>query len=132
MITHRTDHDLDYEALARLFDAVGWGERAADRGRFEAMVRASLWVVSAWEEGELVGFGRAISDGFTSAYLTDVCVRPERQRRGIAAAMVAELLRGRDHIHFVLRAEPRFQPLYLRLGFEPAPTMLRRRRNKTG
>jgi GNAT superfamily N-acetyltransferase len=132
MIGYRTDHELDYEAVARLFEAVGWGERAADRARLEALVRASLWVVSAWEGGELVGFGRAISDGLTTAYVTDVCVRPDRQRRGIGTGVVEALLRGRDEIQFVLRAEPQYQPLYRKLGFEPARTMLRRRRLQRG
>jgi GNAT superfamily N-acetyltransferase len=127
MIVYREGHALDYEALAELFESVGWGERAADRVRLVGMVRASPWVVSAWEGDRLVGFCRAITDGYTTAYVTDVLVADAYRRQGIATALMERLMRGREAIRFVLRAEPEVQPLYLRLGFEPAPTMLRRK-----
>lgn len=124
----RDGHVLDYVSLARLFSEVGWGERSEDPILFEALVRASPWVASAWVGGEAVGFARAITDGLTTAYLTDVCVHPDHRRRGLATRLVQRILEGRDGIHFVLRAEPLYHPLYLKLGFEPAPTMLRRPR----
>ena len=128
MIVLRDDHEIDRAALGELYRSVGWGERAADPGRLEAVVRGSLWVASAWDEGHLVGFARAISDGVTTAYVTDVMVAESHQRRGIASALVKRLMAGREEIHFVLRAQPEHHPLYQKVGFVPAPTMLRRPR----
>jgi len=128
LIAYLGDHDLDYRALAALYDRVGWGERAEDPRRLEAMIRGSLWVMSAWDGPRAIGFARAISDGVTNGYVTDVMVDPDHRRAGIAGELVRRLLLGKDEIHFVLRAEPEFHPLYERQGFVPAPTMLRRRR----
>lgn len=128
MIVYRDDHALDMEGLARLFRSVGWGERSADVALLAAIVKASTWVVSAWEGDEIVGFARAISDGYTNAYVTDVLVHEAYRREGIATAMVRRLMADRDHIHFVLRAEPHLHPLYEKVGFVPATTMLRRKR----
>lgn len=119
---------LDWQALGDLYRSVGWGERAVDAERMQAVVRGSLWVVTAWDEGRMVGFVRAISDGLTTAYVTDVMVHEGYRRQGVATALVQRLMAGRDAIHFVLRAEPELHPLYLKVGFVPAPTMLRRRR----
>jgi GNAT superfamily N-acetyltransferase len=130
MIALRDDHGLDYAALGELYRSVGWGERAADPARLEAMVRGSRWIASAWDDGRLVGFARAISDGVTTAYVTDVMVHESVRRRGIASALVRRIMAGRDQIHFVLRAEPEHHPLYMKVGFVPAPTMLRRPRAK--
>ncbi len=128
MITYSDAHDVDHGALAALYRRVGWGERADDPSRFSEMLRGSRWIVSAWDGTRAVGFGRAISDGVTNGYVTDVMVDPDHRRRGIASELVRRLLLGKDEIHFVLRAEPELHPLYLQRGFIPAPTMLRRRR----
>jgi aminoglycoside 2'-N-acetyltransferase I len=56
--------------------------------------------VTAWEDGELVGHGsvvqrRLLYDGRTlrTGYLEAVAVRPDRRRRGVAGAVMAELER---------------------------------------
>ncbi len=93
------------------------------------MVRGSLYGVSAHDDGNLVGYARAISDGAFNAYVSTVAVLPEYQRRGIGRELLRRLLEGRDHIQFVLHAAPAVHPFYLRCGFSPAPDMLRRDRS---
>ena len=41
-----------------------------------------------------VGFGRAVSDGLTFAYLADVYVLPAHRGRGLGEAIVRELVEG--------------------------------------
>jgi GNAT superfamily N-acetyltransferase len=127
-VTYRDSEAIDFEDLARLFDDAGWGARTVDAARFEALIKGSRFVVSAWDEGTLVGFARAISDGVKNAYVADVVVRTDHRRRGIGAELVRRLLAGRDDIKFVLRADPALHRWYAELGFAEAPNMLVRKR----
>lgn len=52
--------DIDVTQLARLFEDAGWAERAR---HLSDVVAGSRFVVTAWDECSLVGFGRAYSDG---------------------------------------------------------------------
>lgn len=57
-----------------------------------AMLRGSAAVVSAWQAGRLVGFGRATSDGVYRAVLWDVVVAEPLQGQGLGRRIVEELL----------------------------------------
>lgn len=129
-VVFRHDHDVDLERLAALFRSVGWGERGGDVPSLARVIAGSRWVVSAWDRGTLVGFARAISDGVTTAYVTDVVVAETYRRRGVATGLMRELLDGRDTIQFVLRADPELHPFYHRLGFGEPDRVLRRPRRR--
>ena len=124
-LTYREGHDVDLKQLAALFSSAGWNDRAADRTRLGQQVLGAMFVVSAWEDGSLVGFARAISDGATNAYVSTVAVLPQYQGRGIGRELVRRLTRGRDGIGFVLHARPEVIAFYLKCGFQHADNMLR-------
>ena len=129
-IEYRDTHDIDLDQLAALFDAVGWQRRTADRVRLARLVSGSLWVVSAWDGEQLVGFARAISDGAFNAYISTVAVLPAYQKRGIGRELVRRLIDDRDGIQFVLHANERAYPFYLHIGldFQPFDNVLMRPR----
>lgn len=108
--------------------AVGWADRAADLDRLRAAVEGSRWIVNAWDGPKLVGSCRAFTDGAFSAYVNNVAVLPEYQRRGIGRELMRRLMAGHDRIAFVLHARAAVHPFYRALGFEDAPDMLRRPR----
>jgi len=56
------------------------------------MLLGSCGVVSAWQAGQLVGFGRATSDGVFRAVLWDVVVASEHQGQGLGSRIVQSLL----------------------------------------
>jgi ribosomal protein S18 acetylase RimI-like enzyme len=87
-----------------------------------------MYVVSAWDGEKLVGFSRAISDGVTNGYIGTVVVHADYRKRGIGRALVLRILGNRDGVQFVLHARPEVHDFYLKLGFEPAKDMFRRRR----
>jgi GNAT superfamily N-acetyltransferase len=126
MIAYRdASEPVDLNQLARLFDRVGWQHRTRDPARLAQMVRGSMYGIAAYEGDVLVGYTRAISDGAFNAYVSTVAVLPEYQGRGIGRELIRRLLDGREHIQFVLHADPRVHPFYLRCGFRLAPDMLR-------
>ncbi len=84
------------------------------------MLRHSQAAVSAWDGGQLVGFGRASSDGVYRAVLWDVVVAEPYQGRGLGRQLVtllleAPLLRPVERIYLMTTRSAGF---YHRLGFQ--------------
>jgi ribosomal protein S18 acetylase RimI-like enzyme len=80
-------------SLKRLLDEHSFWASGRTTVQLAAMLRGSEAVVSAWQEGELVGFGRATSDGIFRAVLWDVVVAGPQQGQGLGRRLVEELLR---------------------------------------
>jgi GNAT superfamily N-acetyltransferase len=127
-VVYRDDRDFDLAPLAALFAEVGWAHRGGSVERLALAIAGSRFVVTAWDGARLVGFARAISDGITTAYVTDVLVAPSHRRRGIATGMMRRLLEGRDALQFLLRSDPELAPFYRTLGFGDPDRVLRRPR----
>ena len=71
--------------LAALRESVGWPGRPENWPR---AYDAYACTASAWEDGELVGWVSLLSDGVHHAFLADVLVHPDHQRRGIGRRLV--------------------------------------------
>ncbi|MDI9570987.1 MAG: GNAT family N-acetyltransferase [Pseudomonadota bacterium] len=113
-------------AIFRLYETAGWWAGRTDESMELArrIVAGSHCFVLAEEGGAIVGMGRAISDGFSDAYLQDVSVLPEFRKRGIGARIVRELLLrlradGLQWVGLIARGETR--SFYRHLGFEEMP-----------
>jgi ribosomal protein S18 acetylase RimI-like enzyme len=84
------------------------------------MLRGSEAAVSAWQQGRLVGFGRATSDGQYRAVLWDVVVARDLEGQGLGRCLVEALLamppvRAAERVYLMTTNSHGF---YERLGFE--------------
>ena len=79
-------------ALGALLDGHSFWATGRERSQLGRMLSGSQVVVSAWQGKELVGFGRATSDGVFRAVLWDVVVAEDHQCRGLGRRIVEELL----------------------------------------
>ena len=71
-----------------------------------------------YAEGQMVGFGRAISDGQSQSAIYDVVVLPEFQGRGVGKAVMQALLAKLPQGGAVLiYAAPGMQDFYRKFGF---------------
>jgi N-acetylglutamate synthase-like GNAT family acetyltransferase len=73
----------------------------------------------AWEDGQQVGFARAITDRATFAYLADVFVQPSARGRGCGDGLVQTLLAHPDlqGLRRIALATRDAHALYARHGF---------------
>jgi GNAT superfamily N-acetyltransferase len=114
----RIDRDVIWQYLST---EAYWG-RTRTRDDVEAQIDRSWRVVGAYESpsGAMVGFARVLSDGIGLAYLADVFVLPSHQGRGIATAMLEELIeRGPGaHLRWTLFTSDA-HGLYRKFGFAP-------------
>lgn len=106
--------------LQQLLDQHSFWARHRSRGQLLRMLLGSQAAVSAWDGQQLVGFGRASSDGVFRAVLWDVVVSTPLQGRGLGRRLVEALL----HCPAVRRVERVYlmttnsAGFYRRLGFE--------------
>src|SRR5262245_40862133 len=121
MWIERDDRSISWRSVASLFQAVGWGERNPDEIR--AAFARSTFKAFAFENSELIGFGRTIDDGRFYATVVDVVVAPKHQRKGIGRAIVEDLQsRMNGFLVCTLTASPDVQPFYRKLGWRKLST----------
>lgn len=107
------------ERLVELFD-LEWWTVDRDLAGVERMLAGSSEVAAAFAAYELVGFGRAISDGVYRASINDVMVIEAWRGKGLGDAIVAELLARPSVVtanHVDLHCLADMVPYYERFGF---------------
>ncbi len=78
--------------LKLLFDQHAFWAKNRDYKYIRHLLAGSTVVISLWKNGEVIGFGRATSDGIYRAVLWDIIVADELQRQGLGSKVVEALL----------------------------------------
>ena len=112
------------EAVVDLYMAAGWWEEGWGEDVIPAMVANSFRFVALFDGSELVGMGRALSDGVSDAYIQDIVVRTDYRGQGWGKKIVSRLVKelravGIDWIGLV--GAPGTQAFYEKLGFSEMP-----------
>jgi ribosomal protein S18 acetylase RimI-like enzyme len=95
---------------------VGWPNPPTP-DRFLSVLRGSSHVVTAWDDGRLVGFVNALSDGTLTAYLPLLEVLPTHQGQGIGSELVRRMLALLDsHYAVDVVCDEDLAPFYERFG----------------
>jgi ribosomal protein S18 acetylase RimI-like enzyme len=109
------------EAIVELYRAAGWWqEDPAWRAAIPRIVRGSFCFMVARDGAQVVGMGRAISDGASDAYIQDVVVLAEHRGHGVGQELVRRLTercRAAGISWIGLIAEPGTQAFYEPLGY---------------
>jgi N-acetylglutamate synthase-like GNAT family acetyltransferase len=81
------------DQFARLFETTGWNEiyRASPEELYLALSH-SWCVLAAYDGGQLVGFGRVVSDQALHAMIYDLIVLPAYQGGGIGGEILQRLV----------------------------------------
>lgn len=99
-----------------------WPETITDPQRVDRVIHGSHCYVTARDNGNIVGMGRALSDGVGDAYIHDVIVVESHRGQGIGQRIVNMLVERleKDGITWIgLIAEKGSPPLYQKFGFAP-------------
>jgi ribosomal protein S18 acetylase RimI-like enzyme len=97
--------------------------------RFAEVFGAADRSVVADDDGVVVGYVRAITDGVSNGYIGTTAVAPTHRRQGIARRMVAHLIGDDDRITWVLRAgRGGAQEFWASVGFVPSAVAMERLR----
>ena len=105
---------ISRENLLNLYNSVGWSSYTDDIENLEKAIQNSSYVVCAYEEEELVGLARSISDDVSIHYLQDILIEPKHQRKGIARQLLSLCLSRFSHVrtHVILTDDEEKQKLF--------------------
>lgn len=112
---------INWNCVPEILQMVGMSFHAADI--HQKTFTSSASVVFVYDDQQLVGFGRAISDRYIQAAIYDVAVLPSYQGLGIGKQIIEAIVASLPGCNFILYASPGKEPFYGKLRF---------RRMKTG
>jgi ribosomal protein S18 acetylase RimI-like enzyme len=101
-----------------------WGEAPDDPELVAGIIDGSHCFMIVTRGIEIIGMGRALSDGASDAYIQDVTVKKTYRSQGIGTRIIEKLVErlhqdGLDWIGLI--AEKNSYPFYERLGFKKMP-----------
>lgn len=109
--------DLKAEQVASLRESVGWDARVE---KFKKKLGNTYFCVACLKDDSLVGYLDVVSDGIDDAYIRDLVVHPDYQRRGIGLKLLNMVIKRvkSDGIKMVnVIFEPRLEKFYKRANF---------------
>jgi len=118
-IEYRQNAPLAAAAVAALFDDSGIRRPTHDLPRIERMFANANLVLSAWDDGKLVGVCRALTDFSYCCYLSDLAVAKAYQRHGVGRELIARVqsVIG-EEVALILLSAPEAMGYYPKVGFE--------------
>ncbi len=111
---------VDWELVPQILKRVGMGYHEPDihKKAFEN----SHTTVFVYRDGQLIGFGRAISDGAYQAAVYDIAVVPEFQGQGIGRTIMTTIQARLPQCNIILYASPGKEDFYRKLGWRKMKT----------
>jgi GNAT superfamily N-acetyltransferase len=119
-IEYRSDAELDTQQVIDLYNSSTLGaRRPVDKPEvFRGMIDNATIVITAWDDGKLVGLARALSDLVYVTYLADLVVHEHYQQRGIGKRLIdLTQAQAAPNCMMVLLAAPLANDYYPKLGF---------------
>jgi len=118
-ITYKSDVMPATEVIVDLYNSAGLNRPTTDYRRISQMYVNSNLIVTAWDEDELVGISRSLTDFSYCCYLSDLAVREGYKRKGIGRRMIEitkEVVGGQTML--LLLAAPSAMEYYPKVGLE--------------
>ena len=88
-IVYKYENEIDKNQLVTLFNSVAW-KTAEYPNRLYCAIKNSDYVMSVWDNNELIGLISAISDGAINVFITYLLVKPEYQKQGIGKILLTD------------------------------------------
>ena len=124
MIIYRINAKINAAQAIDLYVRSTLGERRPiDKvTTFADMLANANLIITAWDQEKLVGIARTLTDFSYVAYLADLAVDEQYQKRGIGKQLIEET---KSHLNsecmIVLLAAPKANDYYQKIGFEHNP-----------
>lgn len=123
-ITYQVVKKADPAIILGLYLQAGWWQTDNNPEYLDAVnkiIANSFCFVIAKLGEEIIGMGRAISDGISDAYIQDVTVRKDYRGKGVGKGIIRTLLGylKENKLQWIgLISEPGYESFYSGLGFK--------------
>ncbi|MCZ8495147.1 MULTISPECIES: GNAT family N-acetyltransferase [Priestia] len=122
--------NVEWSRMKEIYHSVGWKNH--DDEKIKKVFQSSNVVAIAYDEDNIAGFGRALSDGVFNAAIYDVVVDEQYQNKGIGQQIIENLLAQLDDISCVhLVSTSGNDEFYKRAGFRKMKTGMARYLKRT-
>ena len=88
MIEYKEFRSELIEEICRIYQENQWRNYLGDKDKLSRAFERSLYVLGAFDEGNLVGFMRCVGDSEYILYVQDLIVKPTHYRQGIRKALI--------------------------------------------
>ena len=93
----------------------------ADLEAMESMLAHANYYIGAYENGQLVGLARAMTDFVYTTYLADLAVNEKYQHQGIGKELIKILKINIHRAKLILLAAPAAEAYYPKIGMQNHP-----------
>lgn len=93
----------------------------ADLEAMESMLAHANYYIGAYENGQLVGLARAMTDFVYTTYLADLAVDEKYQHQGIGKELIKMLKINIPRAKLILLAAPAAEAYYPKIGMQNHP-----------
>ena len=83
MITYEIARSFDVEKIIEVFESSGIVRPTKEKERIKSMFENANLIYFAYDNGELIGLARCVTDFSYCCYLSDLAVKKDYQKQGI-------------------------------------------------
>lgn len=118
-IQYKINEPVQVEEVIRVFKSSGITRPVDQPERIQKMLQHANLTITAWDNGKLVGIGRALTDFCYCCYLSDLAVDKDYQKSGIGKAIIDKVkeIIG-EETALILLSAPNAMEYYPKVGFD--------------
>ncbi|WP_154992572.1 GNAT family N-acetyltransferase [Priestia megaterium] len=126
VIEYKVNASISAKEVANVFKSSGIKRPVNELGRIERMIKNSDINLTAWDNQQLVGIARAITDYSYCCYLSDLAIHKDYQNKGIGKELVQRLqdILG-EEVALILLASSVAMDYYSHIRFEKSENAFR-------
>ena len=95
MITYEIARSFDIEKIIEVFESSGIVRPTKEKERIKSMFENANLIYFAYDNGQLIGLVRCVTDFSYCCYLSDLAVKKDYQKQGIGKMLIEKV---REHI----------------------------------
>jgi predicted N-acetyltransferase YhbS len=120
MIVYQIENDLTLEDFRKVLLTSKLGERRPvnDNSRLEKMLSGANLIITARENGEIIGVSRSLTDFTYCTYLSDLAVDERYQKQGIGKELIRRTKLESGEAKLILLSAPKAIEYYPKIGMK--------------